>query len=109
MKSERVTLLTSPEFKTFLAAEAKREGVSVAELIRARCERRPTQEEAVLAALTGELREAVLAAQKSLRAGLNEARSVLEELRAGRTARQSAAGEANSAPVRSRRVAGGRP
>jgi len=35
MKTERVTLLTSPEFKAFLRAEARREGVSVARLVRA--------------------------------------------------------------------------
>jgi hypothetical protein len=36
MKTERVTLLTSPDFKAFLSAEARREGVSVAELVRTR-------------------------------------------------------------------------
>ena len=34
MKTERVTLLTSPDFKAFLNAEARLEGVSVAELVR---------------------------------------------------------------------------
>ncbi|MEQ1804805.1 MAG: hypothetical protein ABL900_05450 [Burkholderiaceae bacterium] len=82
MKTERVTLLTSPEFKTFLSTEAKRENVSVAELVRSRCERRPTEDEAVLVALTSELRSAVVRAKKSLREGLAEADSVLSELRA---------------------------
>jgi len=106
MKTERVTLLTSPEFKAFLAAEAKREGVSVAELVRSRCEPRPNPEEALLAALTFELRKAVLEAQQSLGEGLAEARSVLQELRAGRATRQSAAGKDTPATVRSRRAAG---
>lgn len=81
MKTERVTLLTSPEFKAFLSTEAKREKVSVAELVRSRCERRPSEDEAVLVALTLELRTAVSQAKKSLREGLAEADAVLAELR----------------------------
>jgi hypothetical protein len=82
MKTERVTLLTSPEFKAFLATEAKREKVSVAELVRSRCERRATDDETMLIALTSELRSAVTRARKSLRDGLAEADAVLAELRA---------------------------
>lgn len=81
MKTERVTLLTSPEFKAFLSAEAKRERVSVAELVRARCEQRPSEDEAVLLALTAELRSAVSQAKKALQEGLAEANAVLAELR----------------------------
>jgi hypothetical protein len=84
MKTERVTLLTSPEFKAFLSAEAKREKVSVAEWVRSRCERRPSEDEAVLVALTSELRTAVGQAKKSLREGLAEADAMLAELRAQR-------------------------
>lgn len=84
MKTERVTLLTSIEFKTFLATEAKREKVSVAELVRSRCERRSTEDEALLVALTSQLRSAVGQAKKSLREGLAEADAVLSELRAKR-------------------------
>jgi hypothetical protein len=84
MKTERVTLLTSPDFKAFLSAEAVREGVSVAELVRTRCERRPTDEEAILAGLTVELNKAVIEAKRSLKSGLDEAQSVLTELRAKR-------------------------
>ena len=84
MKTERVTLLTSPEFKAFLSAEAKREKTSVAELVRSRCERRPSEDEAVLVALTAELRSAASQARKSLRDGLAEADAVLAELRAKR-------------------------
>lgn len=82
MKTERVTLLTTPEFKAFLSKEAKREGVSVAELVRARCEQRQSSDEAVLQGLVAELRTSVAQAKKSLRAGLDEAQAVLEELRA---------------------------
>jgi len=84
MKTERVTLLTSPDFKAFLGAEARREGVSVAELVRTRCESRLTEEEAVLAALTGDLNKAVGEARAALQSGLDEAQAVLAELRARR-------------------------
>jgi hypothetical protein len=86
MTTERVTLLTSPDFKAFLDAEAQREGVSVAELVRSRCERRPTEEEAVLAALTRELNKAVSEAKQALKSRLDEAQAVLGELRAKRGA-----------------------
>ncbi len=80
MKTERVTLLTSPDFKAFLNAEAHREGVSVAELVRTRCERRPSDEEAMLAELTRELQQSMVAAKRALKGGLDEAQAVLLEL-----------------------------
>jgi hypothetical protein len=83
MKTERVTLLTTKEFKSFLRAEAQREGVSVAELVRVRCEVKPNSDEAVLAKLTAELRESLRAAQSSLKQGIREAKSTLAELRSG--------------------------
>lgn len=101
MKTERVTLLTSPDFKAFLSAEAVREGVSVAELVRTRCERRPTDEEAALVALTGELNKAVAEARESIRGGLDEAQSVLAEIRAERAAAKMPSGPT----ARSRKVA----
>ena len=81
MKTARLTLLTTPEFKAFLSAEAARSGVSVAELVRTRCEQKPTADEDALAELTGELRKAVRDAHASLEGGLVEAASVLAELR----------------------------
>ena len=108
VKTERVTLLTSPDFKAFLNAEAQREGVSVAELVRTRCERRPTEEEVVLAALTGELNKAVEEAKAALKGGLDEAQAVLAELRAGRAGSDVAANEeASPAPARRGRKAAG--
>ena len=104
MKTERVTLLTSPDFKAFLSAEALREGVSVAELVRSRCERRPTDEEAILAALTGELNQAVVEAKQSLKSGLDEAQAVLAELHAKRGAVVVSAARA----PRGRKAAGAR-
>jgi hypothetical protein len=84
MKTERVTLLTTKEFKSFLNNEARREGVSVAELVRVRCEQKPTPDEAVLATLTAELRESLGRAQSTLKEGIKEAQSVLSELRSSR-------------------------
>jgi hypothetical protein len=84
MKTERVTLLTTKEFKSFLRAEAQREGVSVAELVRVRCEHKPHPDEVVLSRLTAELREALRKAKSSLKEGLSEAQSTLAELRASR-------------------------
>lgn len=90
MKTERVTLLTTAAFKAFLATEAQREGVSVAELVRNRCEQRPSTDEAILASLASELQTAVRGAQTSLLQGLADADVVLRELRARRgTAQQS--------------------
>jgi hypothetical protein len=107
MKTERVTLLTSPDFKAFLNAEARREGVSVAELVRTRCERRPTDEEAVLVELTGQLRKAVGEAKKSMKDGLNEAQAVLRELQAKRAVAPAGGRQVEAAPARrGRKVAG---
>ena len=86
MKTARLTLLTTPEFKTFLGAEAARAGISVAELVRSRCEQKPDADEAMLAALAGELRKAVRDARSSLKSGIAEADAVLVELRARRRA-----------------------
>ena len=81
MKSERVVLLTTPEFKSFLTREARREGVSVGELVRTRCERPADPVDDELAQLLPALRLALARSQKSLRTGLEEAQSVLAELR----------------------------
>lgn len=84
MKTERVTLLTTKEFKLFLGNEARRQGVSVAELIRSRCEQSPNADEVVLAELTAKLREAVAEAESSLKEGIEAAQSVLAELKSSR-------------------------
>jgi len=81
MKTERITLLGTPQFKNFLQTEARREGKSVGELVRNRCEQRPTEEMAELQLLTRELRLRVADAKRSLRHGLREANAVLKELK----------------------------
>jgi hypothetical protein len=84
IKSERVTLLTTKEFKRFLGDEARREGVSVAELVRVRCERKPSQDELLLGELSARLRKAAKEAKIALKEGIEEANTVLAELRSKR-------------------------
>lgn len=104
MKTARLTLLTTPEFKAFLGAEAARGGVSVAELVRTRCEQRPTADEDALAALTLELRRAVRDAHESLQDGLAEASSALAELRRRRTEAEKTSTPAPKV-IKARRIA----
>lgn len=66
-----------------------------------RCERRPTEEEAVLTGLTSELNRAVAEAKIVLKDGLDEAQAVLAEIRPKR-ASADVARDVN-APVRARR------
>ncbi len=90
MKTARLQVLTTPAFRDWLQKEAEHAGVSVAELVRSRCERRPSEEERAIAEMAAQLRKEVRKAQASLKAGLAEADSVLQELRSrrgnGRTA-----------------------
>ncbi len=80
-KSERITLLGSQEFKAFLASESRKEGISVSELVRRRCERAPTDDERALLALAGELRKSTAEARRALEDGLAAATAVLRQLR----------------------------
>lgn len=89
MKTERVVLLTTPEFKKFLTREASKEGVSVAELVRSRCEERPRADEVELMQLSAELRTAVARARSALNSGLSEAQAALSELRHSRDSHRS--------------------
>lgn len=87
MKTERITILTTPAFKSFLTAEARRSGTSVGEWVRARCENRLRDEdEALLAAATVELRKSTREARKAIAEALAETRATLAELRARRSA-----------------------
>lgn len=77
MKSERITILGTPEFKMFLAIEADKEGISISELVRRRCEQSPSEEELVLAGLAEELMHSVANAQQALTEGLQAIQDVL--------------------------------
>ena len=104
MKTARLTLLTTPEFKAFLGVEAARDGISVAELVRSRCEQRPDADEALLAGLAAELRKAVRDAKTSLKEGLAETDAVLSELR---RRREAAAWPSLPQPRKARKVVAG--
>jgi hypothetical protein len=90
MKTARLQLLTTPAFRDRLRKEAKKAGVSVAELVRTRCEGSSDEEEQLVAELAAQLRKEVRRAQSSLRSSLAEANAMLEELRAQRERRRSA-------------------
>ena len=79
-KTERITLPGSQEFKAFLARESRKEGISVSELVRRRCER-ATDDERALLALAGELRKATAEARQALEEGLAAANAVLRQVR----------------------------
>jgi hypothetical protein len=82
VKTERITILGSPDFKAFLNREAKKEGVSLSQLVRQRCENKPSnKDEELLAALVKELSAATARARLSLEKGLADAEKVLSELR----------------------------
>lgn len=83
VKSERITILGTPEFKAFLGEEAVKEGVSVSELVRNRCQAvPPSDDETALKELILLASEATKRAVTSLDKGINDAESVLAELRA---------------------------
>ena len=82
VKTERITILGSPDFKAFLSRDAQKEGVSLSQLVRQRCENKPSsQDEELLAALVKELGAATARAKVSLEKGLADAEKVLSELR----------------------------
>lgn len=81
MKTERLVLLTTPAFKAYVGKEAKREGISVAELVRRRVQPAANDDEAVLVELTSQLRAALDEAQRSADLALAEVESILAELR----------------------------
>jgi hypothetical protein len=83
VKTERITILGSPDFKAFLIREAKKEGVSLSQLVRQRCERKSASsvDEEILAALVKEVGEATARATVSLEKGLADAEQALAEIR----------------------------
>ena len=82
-KTERITILGTPDFKDFLNREAKREGVSLSQLVRQRCEKKPTdtEDEELLAVLVKEVGAATAKAKVSLEKGLADVEQVLTEIR----------------------------
>jgi len=82
VQSERITILGTPDFKAFLVKEAKKEGVSMSELVRQRCIQKPAgKDEELLAALVSEVNKATVKAKKSLEKGLGDAERMLADIR----------------------------
>jgi len=83
VKSERITVLSTPEFKQFISDEASKEGISISELVRKRCQAvPPSDDEIALRELIVVASKATKRASKSLEKGINDADAVLKELRA---------------------------
>jgi hypothetical protein len=85
VKTERLVLLTTPQFKALVTRDAKREGVSVAEFVRRRVEPKATDEERLLQELTAQLQAAVEDTRRSVNDSVTEVQAVLRELRARRS------------------------
>ncbi len=85
-KTERITILGTPDFKDFLGKEAEKEGVSVSELVRSRCANTPANMDDIvlLQSLIKEVNTSTRRAEKSLQKGLNTANDVLKEIREAR-------------------------
>jgi hypothetical protein len=83
VKTERITILGSPDFKAFLIREAKKEGVSLSQLVRQRCEKKPvsSEDEELLTTLVKEVGKATARAKVSLEKGLADAKQALAEIR----------------------------
>jgi hypothetical protein len=82
VQSERITILGTPDFKAFLVKEAKKEGVSMSELVRQRCtQKSANKDEELLAVLVSEIIKATAKAKKSLEKGLGDAEEVLAAIR----------------------------
>ncbi len=82
VKTERITILGSPEFKSFLTKEAKKEGLSVSQLVRERCRRKAADEdEEILLSLVDEVLSTTKKAKKALDKGIKDAERTLKELR----------------------------
>jgi len=84
VKSERITVLGTPSFKAFLHREAKKEGISLSELVRKRCEHpasKSSDDEALLLQLVSQVNSSTRKAEQSLQKGLDDAEQVLAELK----------------------------
>ncbi len=83
VKTERITILGTPDFKAFLTREAKKEGVSLSQLVRDRCRQKPAsnEDEELLSLLVAEVVQATARAKVSLERGLADAEKILTEIR----------------------------
>lgn len=88
VKTARITILGTPDFKDFLQQEAKKEKISLSELVRQRCQKKPDsqKDEELLRILLREVTAATSMAKSSLEKGMDDAEHVLAEIRAERVA-----------------------
>ena len=80
-QTARTTILSTPDFKIWLTNEAKKEGISLSELVRIRCKNKPNEEELALSALIKEVNKATKKAKSSLNRSLKNANKTLAEIR----------------------------
>ncbi|MBW2303870.1 MAG: hypothetical protein JRF57_09180 [Deltaproteobacteria bacterium] len=81
-KTERITILGTPEFKAFLVTQAKKQGISLSEFVRRRCMRESEDDEQeILSQLLKELKAATKKAKSSLEKGIADAKKILSEMR----------------------------
>lgn len=81
-KTERITILGTPDFKQFLMKEAKKEGISLSSLVRRRCAQPVVNEdEELIVELLTELKAATKRAEQSLDRGIEGMQQVLAEIR----------------------------
>ena len=92
-KTEHITILGTPEFKSFLTDQADAENISVSEFVRRRCVQPVARDEdtQTLAELVSALHIAVDAARDEMNESLDFAKDVLRELQSNRDARAKAA------------------
>jgi hypothetical protein len=83
-QTARITILSTPDFKMWLSKEAEQEGISLSELVRRRCQAKPNKDEVLLSLLVTEVRQATKKAKASLAKGLDDAETILAELRSDR-------------------------
>ena len=81
MKTARITFLSTPEFKTGLEKMARRDEISVGELVRRKFSVVPSVEEQELAELVMAVTINAAAAKAALADGLTEVEQALLELR----------------------------
>ncbi|MCF6289032.1 MAG: hypothetical protein L3J53_07355 [Proteobacteria bacterium] len=86
-KTERVTILTTPDFKSYLGTQAKKMGVSVSELIRMRCieDKLPSSDELLLKELIAQSKKSIVKASISLDKGLSDISETLVYLKEQRS------------------------
>lgn len=92
MKTERMTILLTPQQKEVIAAKAKKLNLSAGEVVRRAVEvYQSGSDDALLMALAEELERSVKEARTALKSALAETRATLDQLATTRSAARKAA------------------